>query len=159
MRTTASISQRGIVLSAMTITLEVISQLLIAGLRSSSHSDRSVSSASGRTGYSDTDVQLSVSNNKVIEYALKPYPVSDAELRGHTSCLTQKIGDTMDTAFCGNWLPRGESIDNRENQRLQGNSLVSASCDRSTVNSETWRTAEASLRIPPPRPSFSMTYN
>jgi hypothetical protein len=31
--------------------------------------------------YSDTDVQLSVSNNKVIEYALRPYPVSDAELR------------------------------------------------------------------------------
>jgi hypothetical protein len=56
----------------------------------------------------------------------------------------------MDTDFCGNWFSKGESIDNRGSQRLQGNSLVSASCDRSTVNSETWRTTEASLRIPPP---------
>jgi hypothetical protein len=49
-----------------------------------------------------------VSNNKVIEHALKPYPVSNAELRA------TQAGDTMDTAFCGNWFPKGESIDNRE---------------------------------------------
>ena len=67
-----------------------------------------------------------------------------------------KNADTMDTAFCGNWFPREESTDNRRSQRLQGNRLVSASCDRSTVNSERWRTTEASLRIPPPRPVNSL---
>src|SRR5215469_15870121 len=62
-------------------------------------------------------------------------------------------GDTSDTAFCGNRFPREESIDNRGSQRLQGNRLVSASCHRCPVKSETWRIAGASLRIPPPRPN------
>jgi hypothetical protein len=61
-----------------------------------------------------------------------------------------KNGDTMDADFCGNWFPREESIDNRGSQRLQGSSLFSRSYDRNTVNSETWRTTEAGLRIPRP---------
>jgi transposase InsO family protein len=61
-------------------------------------------------------------------------------------------GDTSDTAFCGNWFPRGESIDKRERQRLQGNGLVSLSYDRRPMNSKAWQIMGASLRITPPRP-------
>src|SRR5437764_12414015 len=64
----------------------------------------------------------------------------------------KKGGDTSDTGFCGNWFPRGESIDKRGSQRLQGNHLLSARCDRCSMNSETWRVRGASLRILPPRP-------
>ncbi len=72
------------------------------------------------------------------------------------SRLVRNRGDTSDTAFCGNWFPREESIDNRGSQRLHGNRLVSGSYERSSVNSETWRTTEASLQIPPPRPAMSI---
>jgi hypothetical protein len=51
-------------------------------------------------------------------------------------CIAQAAqnGDTMDTDFCGNWFSKGESINSRGSQRLQGNRLVSASCDRYTMN-------------------------
>ena len=77
---------------------------------------------------------------------------SSSPVTASQAAPTQKMGDTMDTAFCGNWFPRGESMDNRGSQRLQGNRLVSARCDRCPVISETWRITGASLRIPPPRP-------
>ena len=56
-----------------------------------------------------------------------------------TSCPNAKMGTPWITIFVEIGSPGG-SIDNRGGKRLHGNSLVSASCDRSSVNSEAWRT-------------------
>ena len=67
-----------------------------------------------------------------------------------------KMGDTRDTDFCGNWFPREESIDNRGTERREGNRSLSKAYWTSLMNTGIWQISGASLRIPSPRPAYSI---